>query len=189
MPVQTILPMELLFIYLLQGRNPILMIDPKGDDWYVNEKSGDYQWYEGSSAHKGFTHVGENKVTFNSNKNQVEVFHLQEIKPLEIISMAVETDINGKFVRYKDNRAARFAMSSAELGGSEGSTEFDALVISASMTNRLAALNSGRYSKYDIEHSGLVDEYNKPGTYTVQDLFTFSKLYSQFNNFESSFPV
>ena len=69
-------------------------------------------------------------------------------------------------------------MASAELGGSGGSTEFDALVISASMQNRLDALNSKKYSKYDIEHSGLVSAYKAAGGYTIQDLFTSTQFQS-----------
>jgi hypothetical protein len=40
--------------YLTFGGNPIVMMDPDGDDWYKNKKSGSVDWFEGSGKHKGY---------------------------------------------------------------------------------------------------------------------------------------
>jgi hypothetical protein len=40
--------------YLTFGGNPIVMIDPLGNDWYKNKKSGNIDWFDGSGKHKGY---------------------------------------------------------------------------------------------------------------------------------------
>jgi RHS repeat-associated protein len=43
--------------YMVFGNNPIVMIDPNGADWYKNEKTGAYEWFEGSGSQKGYEHM------------------------------------------------------------------------------------------------------------------------------------
>lgn len=46
--------------YVYCQNNPIIRIDPDGalDDWYQNDKTGNYTWFEGSEEKAGFTHIG-----------------------------------------------------------------------------------------------------------------------------------
>ncbi len=41
--------------------NPISYTDPTGllEDWYQNDETGDYTWFEGSKEKAGFTHIGD----------------------------------------------------------------------------------------------------------------------------------
>ena len=38
--------------YSVLARNPMRMIDPKGDDWYINQKDGAYKWFKGNAEQK-----------------------------------------------------------------------------------------------------------------------------------------
>lgn len=44
--------------YSYCGRNPINRIDPTGKDWYQNNQTSYYTWYDGDGEREGFTHIG-----------------------------------------------------------------------------------------------------------------------------------
>lgn len=44
--------------YSYCGRNPINRIDPTGKDWYQNNQTSYYTWYDGNGEREGFTHIG-----------------------------------------------------------------------------------------------------------------------------------
>gem|GEM_PF-2350785 len=51
--------------YLSMGNNPISSVDPNGgEDWYLNKKSGEIEWHNGSEEIEGYTHLGED-LTFS----------------------------------------------------------------------------------------------------------------------------
>lgn len=44
--------------YSYCGGNPINAIDPDGMDWYLNNKTSYYTWFDGDASIDGFTHIG-----------------------------------------------------------------------------------------------------------------------------------
>lgn len=44
--------------YAYCGGNPVNRIDPTGMDWYQNNQTSYYTWYEGDGSREGFTHIG-----------------------------------------------------------------------------------------------------------------------------------
>ncbi|MGN0229100.1 MAG: hypothetical protein ACI4BH_04745 [Muribaculaceae bacterium] len=44
--------------YIYCGGNPINAIDPSGMDWYQNNQTLYYTWYDGDGDREGFTHIG-----------------------------------------------------------------------------------------------------------------------------------
>ena len=44
--------------YTYCGGNPVNAIDPNGRDWYYNNQTSYYTWYDGDRARDGFTHIG-----------------------------------------------------------------------------------------------------------------------------------
>lgn len=44
--------------YSYCGGNPINRIDPTGMDWYQNNQTLYYTWYDGDGAREGFTYIG-----------------------------------------------------------------------------------------------------------------------------------
>ena len=38
--------------------NPVNAVDPDGRDWYKNNQTSYYTWYDGDEAREGFTHIG-----------------------------------------------------------------------------------------------------------------------------------
>lgn len=44
--------------YSYCGGNPVNRIDPTGMDWYQNNQTSYYTWYDGDGAREGFTHIG-----------------------------------------------------------------------------------------------------------------------------------
>jgi RHS repeat-associated protein len=54
--------------YLAMKNNPINRVDRDGglDDWYKNDATGQVEWFEGSGAIDGWTHLGGDDFTFDS---------------------------------------------------------------------------------------------------------------------------
>ena len=44
--------------YAYCGGNPVNRIDPTGMDWYQNNQTSYYTWYDGDGAREGFTYIG-----------------------------------------------------------------------------------------------------------------------------------
>ena len=44
--------------YSFCGGNPVNRIDPTGMDWYQNNQTSYYTWYDGDGAREGFTYIG-----------------------------------------------------------------------------------------------------------------------------------
>lgn len=44
--------------YSYCGGNPVNRIDPTGMDWYQNNQTSYYTWYDGDGAREGFTYIG-----------------------------------------------------------------------------------------------------------------------------------
>ena len=44
--------------YMYCEGNPVNGIDPDGRDWYQNNQTSYYTWYDGDGAREGFTHIG-----------------------------------------------------------------------------------------------------------------------------------
>lgn len=64
--------------YLSFGGNPIWNIDPKGDDWYRNNKTGKPEWFDTWSGEEreGYTYLGEHRYWNNiTNRGQYEYFN------------------------------------------------------------------------------------------------------------------
>lgn len=45
--------------YAYCGNNPVNRIDPDGRDWYQNNETKYYSWYEGNKEREGYTYIGE----------------------------------------------------------------------------------------------------------------------------------
>ncbi len=45
--------------YVYCNNNPINLIDPNGMDWYRNNKTLYYTWYDGNEEREGFTYIGD----------------------------------------------------------------------------------------------------------------------------------
>lgn len=118
--------------------NPLRYVEPDGRaplDWYVNNKTGEYQWIDGNGSQKGYTGVGSFKVTYNDVKNELNVYYGKDSKFVKSIDMNQE---NGK---YKTDEAATFALISAELGGAfvnNADPTVQPLIIGAIIDNRLS---------------------------------------------------
>ncbi|TRW27545.1 hypothetical protein FMM05_02585 [Flavobacterium zepuense] len=135
--------------YSVFGRNPIWRIDPNGDDWYIaksGKKTGEYKWFEGNGKQKGYSHAGNYKVEYDRTKNTVNVYEGKNSVFKESINMDVIKNDKNEFVKFKDDRAAKFSMLSAESGGVNIMDEdpfFDPLIISASIDNRQKVSDAG----------------------------------------------
>ena len=44
--------------YAFCGNNPVSRIDPNGLDWYQNNETQYYTWFDGDGDREGFTHIG-----------------------------------------------------------------------------------------------------------------------------------
>ena len=45
--------------YAWCANNPINVVDLNGMDWYKNDSTGYYTWFEGNDEHDGYTYIGE----------------------------------------------------------------------------------------------------------------------------------
>jgi hypothetical protein len=118
--------------------NPINLIDPTGKgptDWYVNNSTGQYKWFDGNGKQEGHTGVGNYKVSYNRESNVLNVYAGKESKLINSMDMNLD---NGK---YKTDQAAAFALISAETGGTQvhdADPTVQPLVIGAIIDNRVA---------------------------------------------------
>ena len=44
--------------YAYCGGNPVNAVDVDGKDWYQNNQTSYYTWYDGDGAREGFTYIG-----------------------------------------------------------------------------------------------------------------------------------
>ena len=44
--------------YVYCGNDPVNAVDPNGRDWYQNNETKYYTWFDGKSAREGFTYIG-----------------------------------------------------------------------------------------------------------------------------------
>jgi len=43
--------------YIYAGNNPVKYFDPDGKDWYMNLKTGNYKWFDGSENIDGYANL------------------------------------------------------------------------------------------------------------------------------------
>lgn len=71
-------PKSMVSPYLCLGGNPIMFVDPLGNDWYKNKESGIIDWIDGSGKQKGYKHLWASKrvqtvdVNGNGEKHWVD---------------------------------------------------------------------------------------------------------------------
>ncbi|MDD2982848.1 MAG: RHS repeat-associated core domain-containing protein [Crocinitomicaceae bacterium] len=118
--------------------NPIYFVDPDGRapvDWYVNHSTGEYTWFDGNGKKEGYTGVGYYKVIYDRSKNMLNIYSGKESTFVESLDMSTS---NGK---YKTDQAAKFALISAETGGTQvkdANPTVQPLIIGAIIDNRLS---------------------------------------------------
>lgn len=44
--------------YAYCAGNPVNIVDPDGADWYTNNETGYYTWFEGNEEIEGYTYYG-----------------------------------------------------------------------------------------------------------------------------------
>ncbi|MBN2892940.1 MAG: hypothetical protein JXL97_13820 [Bacteroidales bacterium] len=136
--------------------------------WHLNIKTGEYFWLEKNKKHKGHKNIGSYKVIHNKANNTIEAYFEDSTETIEIINLETIYDSEG-FVGYVEDRAAKFAMIAAESGGLPAKTEtpiYDALIISASMTNRQYVEMLKRETPFSTDASRL-----RFGIGSIQSLF------------------
>ena len=52
--------------------NPVKLVDPDGRDWYKNEKSQYYTWFNGSDSHDGYSHIGEKGILLGEYESRID---------------------------------------------------------------------------------------------------------------------
>jgi|AntAceMinimDraft_16_1070373.scaffolds.fasta_scaffold03752_5 hypothetical protein len=110
-------------------------------NWFVNHKTGEFTWFDDKTKRDGHTKVGHYKLVYNKAKNIINVYAGKESTFIKSLDMS--TDTSGK---YKTDQAVKFALISAELGGSYVTNDdptVQPLVIGASIDNRLKLYGLG----------------------------------------------
>lgn len=111
--------------------------------WCINKNTGQYEWVACDERQSHHIDVGAYKVIYDEECRTIYVYYQNNPEPIDELYMTMVTkkDENGKLYKhYNDDRAAKFSMICAELGGSILKTDNpfnEALIISASMDNRL----------------------------------------------------
>lgn len=118
-----------------------------GGNWFVNNKTGEYTWFDDKTKRDGFTRVGNYKVIYNKDKNSISAYAGKESVFIEAIDMSKNNED-----KFKTEQAAKFSLISAESGGGYVHSTDDPiifpLIVGASIENRLSlyALGVTQYS-------------------------------------------
>ena len=111
--------------------------------WCINKNTGEYEWVSCEQMQPHHIDVGAYKVVYDKECKTIYVYYKDNPTPIEELYMTMVT-MKGKdgntFKHYNDDRAAKFSMICAELGGSILKSDnplHEALIISASIDNRL----------------------------------------------------
>jgi len=111
--------------------------------WCINKKTGEYEWVSCDKKLPYHIDVGAYKVIYDDTCRTIYVYYKNDPEPVEELYMTMvekEDEKGNIYKHYNDDRAAKFSMICAELGGSilkEDNPLNEALIISASMDNRL----------------------------------------------------
>jgi RHS repeat-associated protein len=166
-------------VYNSMGNNPIVRIDPLGDDWYSQkDENGNesYKWFEGSGEQKGWSNVGEYLVLHyfekgdgkkKADKESLLMFHQTTF--LEDLDLNSDRGAKfkmllseGGFVPNKNYGIDKTGRGvKAEGGGGQRETLFGLALISATIDNRFGAINNPLNSKLNLsKHWGKGDSFS-----------------------------
>ncbi|MCQ2335632.1 MAG: FG-GAP-like repeat-containing protein [Paludibacteraceae bacterium] len=78
--------------YLYCLGNPLIYVDPSGEEWYQNNKTGYYTWFEGNASHNGYSYIGEKGSVLGEFEGHIDDI-LSDLKIESIYSDGFTFDI------------------------------------------------------------------------------------------------
>ncbi|MEK6152006.1 RHS repeat-associated core domain-containing protein [Flavobacteriaceae bacterium 3-367] len=96
--------------YLGMGNNPLSRVDPDGgEDWYINDTTGELEWHNTSASIDGFTWVGTNSASHDYLSNIGKLFGGSGKINIADIAARSYYDITGGFNEGLTQRGKDFA--------------------------------------------------------------------------------
>ncbi len=163
--------------YAYCAGDPVNLIDPEGRDWYTNNMTGYYTWFDGNDDHEGYTYFGTKGSVLGEmediiNSFMINTLHLESIFT-ENFSFEIASADKGVF---SSEEAEGFF---DEFRRNQG-PEFSVILENNKMTQDLRDSRTAKEKDLALQNYDFLKNLKGTSQWSIFDVFTHLSLTRQF---------
>lgn len=163
--------------YTYCAGNPVNLIDSEGRDWYTNNMTGYYTWFDGNDDHEGYTYFGTKGSVLGEmediiNSFMINTLHLESIFT-ENFSFEIASADKGVF---SSEEAEGFF---DEFRRNQG-PEFSVILENNKMTQDLRDSRTAKEKDLALQNYDFLKNLKGTSHWSIFDVFTHLSLTRQF---------